>query len=100
MEPSTDGGSGDRGSGGKALRRYGPLIAIVVVIAIVAVALVMSGGDEDGDDAASSGGSAEGGYTIETEDGTTITLPEGVIPFNVAEREGLDIEWPDTCDTD
>jgi hypothetical protein len=85
----------------KALRRYGPIIAIVVVIAVVAVLVIVSSGDDDESADGDSGGQSDsGGYVVQTEWGGEITLPEGVIPFEVAEAEGLDIDWPDTCDTE
>jgi hypothetical protein len=86
----------------KQLKRYGPVVAIVVVIAIIGIVVATSGGsDDDGDDTETAGGTSDsGGYVIETEWGEEITLPEGVIPFEVAERENLDIDWPATCDTE
>lgn len=86
----------------KALRRYGPVVGILVIIAIVAVAVVVSGGDDSESAGGDDGGGASdgGGYTVETAWGEEVTLPEHVIPFAVAEREGLDVDWPDTCDTE
>ena len=84
----------------RQLRRYGPLTAIVVVAALVVTLVLLGGGDGetasvDEDDRAL----GEDGYTVETDWGT-VTLPAGVIPFSVAEEEGLDIDWPETCDTE
>lgn len=89
----------DRTDRSRQLRRYGPLVAIVLVVAVVATVVVLGGGDDD-TPSATEGEAAEGGYAVETEWGGTFTLPEGVIPFSVAEREGLDIDWPETCDTE
>lgn len=83
------------------IRRYGPLMAIMAVIAVVAGVVAFtggSGGDDPGQ--ATGGGDAAGGYQYVSEWGETITLPVGVIPFWVAEEQGLDIDWPETCDTE
>jgi hypothetical protein len=100
MEPGGSESPPGSPSGGRALRRYGPLIGIVAVIAIVVVVVAVSGGDGDGSGSDSGSGESADGLTVELESGETVTLPEGVIPFSVAEAEGLDIDWPDTCDTD
>jgi hypothetical protein len=92
MQPSSDQSSdSDRG---RQLRRWGPLIGIVVVLIIVVVVVVVSGGDDGGDDEASGGGPDS---SLTSED-----LPEGVVPFSVAEAEGTvdEIEWGDRCDTE
>lgn len=80
------------------IRKYAPLVAIVAVIAVVGVIALVGGDDEE---------TAEGpeeaeltGYEVQTDWGPTFTLPEGVIPFSVAEENDLDIDWPDTCDTE
>jgi hypothetical protein len=83
------------------IRRYGPLVGIVVVIAVVAAVIAFTGGQGGDDDTQATGGNgASGGYQYVSDWGETITLPEGVIPFWVAEEQGLDIDWPDTCDTE
>jgi hypothetical protein len=80
------------------LKRWGPLVAILVVVALVAaIVVVTSGGDDDSED---SGDQAGSGVTIENAQGESIELPDGVLPFDVAEAEGIDVDWPDTCDTD
>jgi hypothetical protein len=81
------------------LRRYGPLGAAAVV-AVIVVAIVVVGGGDDEPSADDDVGADESGYVVETEWGGSVTLPEGVIPFSVAEDEGLDIDWPETCDTE
>lgn len=103
--------SGDGKDLSKQLRRYGPIAAIAVVVVIVAAVVVTSGGggdDDDGNDGDTDGASGEsaycdgGGYTVETDWGEPCTLPEGVIPFSLAEEEGIvdEIDWPETCDTE
>lgn len=85
MQPSTDQPTGtDRG---RALRRYGPLVAIIAILAIVAGALVVTRGDDDGDDEGTDVEVAEVG-----------DFPEGAVPFEQAEAEDLDVEFQDTCD--
>jgi hypothetical protein len=74
----------DRGS---ALRRWGPIAAVVAVIAVVAGVAFVGGGDDGGD-----------------EDGTRSTVegpvdrPEGAISWSMAQEQGLDVPFPDTCD--
>ena len=73
----------------RMLRRYGPVIGGAVVIAVVVVIIVVVSGDGD-DEAATAGGES-------TSDGE---LPDGVLPFSVAEEQGIEVDWPDTCDTE
>ncbi|MCC5951935.1 MAG: ABC transporter substrate-binding protein [Acidimicrobiia bacterium] len=82
------------------VKRYGPLVAIVAVLALVAVVTLTGGDDDDGPDEVVGGETTNGGYRYDADWGGEVVLPEGVIPFSVAEREGLDIDWPETCDTD
>jgi hypothetical protein len=87
-----DGDDADQPRRPSSLRRYGPLAAVVVVIAlVVAVSVVASGGgdDDDSDHSAVAGG--VGAPTGE--------LPEGVVSWTKAQEDGLDVTWPDTCDT-
>jgi hypothetical protein len=79
--------------GSNALKRYGPLIGIVVVIAVVAVvAIVVSGGDDD--ETAGTGTTAAGGTEQE--------VPEGVLSWSEAERQGITdtIDWGERCNTE
>jgi len=74
----------------RLVRRYGPIGAVMVVVAaLVGVSFL------GGDDPAS---------TTSTDTAPTATaegeLPDGVTTWGMAEQEGLDVEWPDTCDTD
>ncbi|HEY8545255.1 MAG TPA: hypothetical protein VIL36_09410 [Acidimicrobiales bacterium] len=85
MQPSSD---LDYDPPPSALRRYGPLAAVLVVIALIAGASVVLSGDdgdeETGDQAAEPVGE---GY------------PDGVVTWSMAqEDESLDVEFPDTCD--
>ncbi len=94
MQPSSDQPTGTERS--RALRRWGPLVAIVAVVAVVGGVLALSGGDGDEGDSSGSGTTVAGGLSgASSED-----LPEGVLPFSVAEREGIEVDWPETCDTD
>ncbi|HMQ26227.1 MAG TPA: hypothetical protein PKA98_09585 [Acidimicrobiales bacterium] len=92
MLPSSDEGAGSGGAGRSGLRRWAPLVAIVAVVVVVGGALLLTSGD--GDDSASTTTAASAG-TLTAEE-----LPEGVLPFEVAEAEGIDVDWPDTCDTE
>jgi hypothetical protein len=80
-----------------AIKRYGPVAAIVAVIAVVAavVAFTGSGGDEP---AATT--TDDGGYRYVAPWGAEVVLPAGVLPYSFAESAGIDVDWPDTCDTD
>jgi hypothetical protein len=103
MQPSSDRPSAARGSGG-ALRRYGPIAAIVAVLAVIGGAVALGGGDDDedqtatGDTTSETGGAAsEGGG--EGEGGAAdVQRPAGAVSWTQAEEEGLDVTFPDTCD--
>lgn len=84
MQPSSDTShEPDR----SPLRRYGPIGAILVVIAlVVGASVVMGGSDDDKDDEQTDDSVADDGY------------PEGVVTWSMAEEQGLDAEFPDTCD--
>lgn len=62
------------------------------MVAIVGGALLLTSG---GDDEAGSSTTTEAPGSFTSDD-----LPEGVLPFDVAEAEGIEVEWPDTCDTE
>src|SRR5262245_44935266 len=85
MQPSSD--QPTRG-GSRGLRRYGPIAAIVVVIAVVGGIVVLSGGDDSGDDEQSTQGTA------------TANLGQDALSFSQAEEQGVEVDWPDTCDTE
>jgi hypothetical protein len=82
MQPGTD----KRESGSSAVRRYGPL-AVLAVIALIIGIVVVAGGD-DGDDG--DGSSDEGASTV----------GEGALSFSQAAEDGIEVDWPDTCDTE
>lgn len=89
MQPSSDQPT-DPGGGGNALRRFGPIVAIVAVIAVVAALVLTGGGDDDADDQATTDTTAG--------DDTPAERPAGAISWTQAQDEGLDVEFPDTCD--
>lgn len=84
---------------GAKLRRYLPVAAIVAVVAVVAVIAATSGrgGDDPGEAAGETTG---GGYSYTSAWGEQVTLPEGVLPFSVAQELGIEVAWPETCDTE
>lgn len=85
MQPSSDRPTGSGSS--SALRRFGPLAVIAVVVVVVgAVAIFSGGGDDGGDD--------DGG------NGATASRGEGALSFSDAEEQGIEVDWPDTCDTE
>ena len=90
MQPSSDEPEPPKSS---PLRRYGPIAGVLVVIALIAgVAVVSSGGGDDED---------EGDETAtETTQPLEGELPEGVVTWSMAQEEGIDADFPDTCDTD
>ncbi|MGH9210012.1 MAG: hypothetical protein ACRD2C_04950 [Acidimicrobiales bacterium] len=71
------------------LRRYGPITGVLVVLALVAGASVVVD-DEDGADEATSG----------NPDDVPTELPDGVVTWPMAQDQGLDVQFPDTCDQD
>lgn len=85
MQPSTDRPTGE--AKGRALRRYAPIVAIVVLLAIVAGTLVATRGNDDEEEA--SGPAASTGE-----------VAEGVISFEQAQEEDLDVEFGEGCDTE
>ena len=95
MQPADDGNGGR----GQTLRRWGPLVAIfLVVVAVVAVVALSGGGDDD----TAAPEDAEGASSDQTLDSEAVEpgLPEGVLPWDVAEEQDIDVDWPDTCDTE
>lgn len=97
MQPSSDHPT-DGEDGGSALRRYGPIAAIVAVVAIV-VGLVVAGGGDDGDEDAATvddtSQTTDGDDTATSEPGDA---PQGAISWTMAEEQGLDVTFPETCD--
>jgi hypothetical protein len=79
----------DRGTDRNLTRRYGPLAAVMAVVAaLVGVSFV--GGDDSGPTTSAD--------TVPA--ATEGALPTGVTTWSMAEQQGLDVEWPDTCDTE
>ena len=95
MQPSSDRPEGD--DGGSALRRYGPIVAIVAVVALV-IGFLALGGDED-DQAAET---VEDSTTETGDEGTETTdatgAAGGAVSWSRAQDEGLDVTFPETCD--
>jgi Periplasmic binding protein len=87
MEPVEDNESESRPS---ALRRFGPIAAVLVVIALVAGFSLVGGGGDDDDGEESTGETAA----------PTGELPEGVVTWSMAQEEGIDATFGDTCDTE
>jgi hypothetical protein len=61
------------------------LIAIVVLVAVIAGAVALGGGGGESEDEGTDGG---------------VDRPEGALTFSQAEEEGIDVTWPETCDTE
>jgi Periplasmic binding protein len=71
-------------------RRYGPIGAVMALVAaLVGVSFL---GNDDPEPTSSAGRAPTA--TAEGE------LPDGVTTWSMAEQQGLDVEWPDTCDTE
>lgn len=87
MQPVEDNEPESRPS---ALRRFGPITAVLVVIALVAGFSLVGGGGGDDDE-----GGTEGDVAAPTGE-----LPDGVVTWSMAEDQGLDATFPDTCDTE
>lgn len=85
MQPSSERPSS--GGSSRSMRRYGPIIAIVVVVAVVGAIVLMSGGSDDDEATDDTAATTEG-------------LGEGVLSFSDAEEQGIEVDWPDTCDTE
>jgi hypothetical protein len=88
MQPSAD-QTGSNAPGSGALRRWGPIVAIVAVLAVVGGLIAFSGGDDDDTtDSATDGG---------TDDG--IAGGEGAISYSQAEADGLldELTFPESC---
>lgn len=98
MQPSSD--RPTEPEEGNALRRYGPIVAIVAVIAVIVGLVVLGGGDDD--EAAETTDDS----TEETDGGSNespseeATRPEGAISWTKAQDEDIDVTFPDTCDTE
>ena len=71
---------------GSALARWGPLGVVIAVIAGL-TGFALAGDDGEG----------SGGRTTTTAEGP-VERPEGAISWSMAEEQGLDVTFPDTCD--
>ena len=86
MQPVTPAEGDDRRS---RLGRYGPVSGVLAVVALL-VGVSFVGRDDR------SGVQAEGAPATATAEGD---LPDGVTTWRMAREQGLDVDWPDTCDT-
>ncbi|HEY5699849.1 MAG TPA: ABC transporter substrate-binding protein [Acidimicrobiales bacterium] len=85
MQPSSD--RPTSGGSSRSLRRYGPIAVIVVVVAVIGAIVLVSGGGDDSDDA--------------TDDTVAVAdVGEGALSFSAAEEQGIEVDWPATCDTE
>ncbi len=86
----------DSGNRPGALRRWGPLGAVLACLVAVAVLVLVTA--PTGDDTASAGG----GPKVTTGTGASEELPEGVVTFASAEEDGTvdEIKWGARCDTE
>ena len=75
-------------------RRYGPITAVMAVIAAL-VGVSFLGGDAESDTSAAGGPGSTSGVAAPAGE-----LPEGVVTWNMAQEGGLDVEFPETCDTE
>ncbi len=98
MQPATDRPT----EGSTALRRYGPIAAIVAVIAVIAGIVFIGGGDDDGETTAT-----EDDTTVDAdEEGPEVTSGDGEVvyplSFGEAEAAGIagDHDWGERCDTE
>ncbi|MDY7106994.1 MAG: ABC transporter substrate-binding protein [Actinomycetota bacterium] len=119
MQPaSPDAGNG--ASGGNTLRRFGPVAAIAAVIVVVVGIIVFAGGGDDDDETADSAEAGQPSETTagddtdataggddDTDEGGDATAeggdapePVDAISWTQAQEEGLDVTFPDTCDTE
>ena len=71
-------------------RRYGPIGAVMALVAALVGVSFLGNDDPEPTSSADRAPTA----TAEGE------LPDGVTTWSMAEQQGLDVEWPDTCDTE
>ncbi|MFZ4519717.1 MAG: ABC transporter substrate-binding protein [Microthrixaceae bacterium] len=88
-------GPEDAGTSSSAMRKWGPLAAIVVVLAVVAGVLVF------GRDSGGGGRAADAPATTTAGRPTDTQLPEGVVSYSSAKEKGTasSIDWGARCDT-
>lgn len=98
MQPASSTSPGAKSS--SALKKWGPIAAIVAVIAVVVIVITTSGGgDSDSGDAVSSGDSVSETVTPDTAGDGSWTYP---LSYPQAEEMGIEdtIEWGERCDTE
>lgn len=81
-------GEGERDPGGSSLRRWGPIAAVMAVIAGIAGVSLLGGT-----------GSDETASTATTAP-RPVERPDGAITWSMAQEQGLDVRFGDTCDTE
>ena len=79
-----------------ALRRWGPLGAILAVVAIIAALTLTGGGDDEAAETASGGSAGEAGTSAALDPEVVAKLP---VTYAAAEAAGTvdDQTWPDTA---
>jgi hypothetical protein len=83
MQPTRDPA---QDQGPSPLRRWGPIaVVLAVVIGVAAFGLTRAGDDVADPEP-------------EPEPGEEVEMPEGAVTWSMAEEQGLDVEFPDTCD--
>lgn len=98
MQPASSTSPGAKSS--SALKKWGPIAAIVAVIAVVVIVITTSGGgDSDSGDAVSPGDSVSETVTPDTAGDGSWTYP---LSYPQAEEMGIEdtIEWGERCDTE
>lgn len=85
MLPSRD-SSSNGGTGNRALRRWGPIVALAVVVIVIAAAVALSGGGDD-DETVTPAGDGDGASAQ-------------AVSWTRAQEDGLDVTFPATCDTE
>ncbi len=69
------------------MRKWGPLGAILVIALVVGGLVVASGGGDDDETASTT-----------SLDGDAVG--SGALSFSAAEEQGIEVDWPETCDTE
>ena len=86
MQPSGSAG------GGRTARRWAPVVVVAAIVVAVLAAVLFSSGGGDADDGATGAPPPSEGSAAEP--------VEGVVTFSRATSEGIEVDWPDTCDTE
>ena len=105
MQPASAGDNGGKKQS-TALKRYGPIVAVLAVIAIGVGALVASGGDDK--KTADSTPSSTPGTSLVADSTPASGAPSGSTPpaaitfplsFSQAKKQGVTVDWGKRCDT-